>query len=378
MSSQIQLIPRSGIEGLAVYEPGRPLEEVARAHGLAPGALVKLASNENSLGPSPKAIEAMHTAASKMHLYPDGGAFYLRKALSEKLGVAPNMLLFGNGSNELIEFLGHVFLEPGTNLVMSQAAFIIYKLVGDAFGAETRMAPMRNFTHDLEAMAKLIDEDTRLVYVANPNNPTGTRVDNEQLQDFLHQVPPHVLVVLDEAYVELLPPDEQPDSIQWVLDGHPVLILRTFSKTYGLAGLRIGYALGSPTVLSLLNKFRQPFNVNAMALAAALAAIADDEHVVQTRALVREGLGFFERECFQLNLDTVPSSANFLLIRTGDGRRHFEAMQELGVIARPMDGYGLPEWLRITVGTKTENRRAIEVLKQVLAAHPADAEGVGS
>lgn len=360
------VIPKPGIELLKVYEPGRPLEEVARAHGLNPSELVKLASNENSLGPSPKAVGAMRTAASKMHLYPDGGAFYLREKLSEKLNVPADHLLFGNGSNEIIEFLGHVFLEPGTNLVMSQAAFIIYKLVADSFGAETRMAPMNGFTHDLDAMLGLIDEQTRLVFVANPNNPTGTRVDNAALDQFISQVPEHVLVVLDEAYVELLPPEEQPSSLDWVKAGRQVLVMRTFSKTYGLAGIRLGYAVGQPDLLNLLNKFRQPFNVTAMALAAAEAALDDDAYVEQTRELVREGLVYFETECAALGLETVPSVANFLLIKTGAGRRHFEALQSKGVIARPMDGYGLPEWLRVTVGTRPENQRFIEKLREVL------------
>lgn len=367
MSLSPQLVPKEGIERLAVYEPGRPLEEVARAHGLSPADLVKLASNENALGPSPKAVEAMRAAASKMHLYPDGGAFYLRKALADKLGVSPDMLLFGNGSNEIIEFLGHVFLEPGANLVMSQAAFIIYKLVADAFGAETRMAPMREFTHDLDAMLELVDANTRLVFVANPNNPTGTRVDNAALKRFLDRVPPQALVVLDEAYVELLPPWEQPDAISWIKEGHGLLVMRTFSKTYGLAGIRLGYAIAHPTVLTLLNKFRQPFNVNAMALAAALAALEDDAYVEQTREMVREGLAFFERGCFKLGLDTVPSSANFLLIRTGEGRRRFEQLQRLGVIVRPMDGYGMSDWIRVTVGTEAENRRALDAIGEVLA-----------
>jgi len=359
------LQPKPGIETLAVYEPGRPLEEVARAHGLAPGALVKLASNENSLGPSPRAVAAMQQAATRMHLYPDGGAFYLRQALAAKLGISPDMLLFGNGSNEIIEFLGHVFLGPGTNLVMSQAAFIIYKLVADSFGAETRMAPMQHFTHDLEAMLALIDAQTRLVFVANPNNPTGTRVDNDALQRFLDRVPPHVLVVLDEAYVELMPPEAQPPVLDWVREGRNLLVMRTFSKTYGLAGIRLGYAVAATEVLALLNKFRQPFNVNAMALAAALAALEDDEYVAQTRRLVQEGLQFFEQACAEMGLETVPSVANFLLIKTGEGRRHFEALQRQGVIVRPMDGYGLKDWIRVTVGTPAENARCLQALREV-------------
>lgn len=359
------LNPRPGIDNLMVYEPGRPLEEVAREHGLQPDALIKLASNENNLGPSPKAIAAMQAAAPLMHLYPDGGNFYLRNALAAKLGIQPAMLIFGNGSNELIEFLGHVFLQPGTNLVMSQAAFIIYKLVADSFGAETRMAPMQNFAHDLDAMAALVDENTRLVFVANPNNPTGTRVDAAALKTFIDALPAHVLPVLDEAYVELLAPENQPDSISWVTSGRPLILLRTFSKTYGLAGIRLGYGVAQPDLIQWLGKFRQPFNVNAMAQAAALAAIDDDDHVEKTRRCIQEGLAFFENTCAAMGLETVPSCANFLLIKTGEGRKVFQALQKKGVIARPMDGYGLPEWLRISVGLPHENQRAMDLLKEL-------------
>lgn len=358
--------PRKGIDALGVYEPGRPLEEVARELGLDPAALVKLASNENNLGPSPKAVEAMREAAPRMHLYPDGGAFYLRRALAEKLGLNPDQLLFGNGSNELIEFLGHVFLEPGTNIVMSECAFVIYKLVASAFGAETRAAPMQNFTHDLEAMAALVNDQTRLVFVANPNNPTGTRVENAALKQFLDQLPDHVLPVLDEAYVELLPEEEQPASCAWVGGDRPLMVLRTFSKTYGLAGLRLGYGVCHPGVITLLEKFRQPFNINAMAQAAALAALEDDAYVRRTREWVREGLDFFETSFAQMGLETVPSCANFLLVKTGNSRGTFEALQRRGVIARPMDGYGLSDWLRLSVGTPEENQRAVDCLKEGL------------
>lgn len=361
------LKPREGLDRLKVYETGRPLEEVARERGLDPRGLVKLASNENNLGPSPLAVEAMRREAARMHLYPDGGAYYLRRALAARLEVAEDMLLFGNGSNELIEFLGHVFLKPGTNMVMSQSAFIVYKLVADLFGAETRMAPMRGFTHDLDAMANLVDADTRLVFVANPNNPTGTRVENEALKAFLDALPPHVLPVLDEAYVEMLAPEEAPDTPAWILEGRPLVALRTFSKAYGLAGLRIGYAVAGAEVIRWLAKFRQPFNVNAMAQAAAVAALEDEAFVERSRAWVREGLVFFERAFAEMGLETVPSSANFLLVKTGEGRRRFEELQGKGVIARAMDGYGLPEWLRVTVGTPEENQRAVNALKEVLA-----------
>jgi histidinol-phosphate aminotransferase len=365
MSDLSQMKPRRGIDELLVYEPGRPLEEVAREHGIPPDTLVKLASNENNLGPSPKAVTAMRDAAARMHLYPDGGAFYLRASLAAKLGVSPEMLIFGNGSNELIEFLGHVFLEPGLNIVMSQSAFIIYKLVAETFGAEARMAPMHDFTHDLEAMAGLVDDNTRLVFVANPNNPTGTRVDNEALKSFLEALPPHVLPVLDEAYVELLAPADQPDSLRWIHESRPLILLRTFSKTYGLAGLRLGYGVAHPELIQLLGKFRQPFNVNAMAQAAALAAIEDEDYVQRTRDCIRDGLEFFERSCAELGLETVPSCANFLLIKTGEGRKRFQQMQARGVITRPMDGYGLPDWLRVSVGTEIENQRALDVLREM-------------
>lgn len=367
MCSFADLKPRQGIDDLMVYEPGRPLEEVAREQGLQPDTLIKLASNENNLGPSPKAIQAMREAAPLMHLYPDGGNFYLRKALAQKLGITPDMLIFGNGSNELIEFLGHVFLQPGNNLVMSQSAFIIYKLMADSFGAETRMAPMQHFTHDLDAMRALVDAQTRLVFVANPNNPTGTRVDADALKSFIDALPAHVLPVLDEAYVELLAPADQPNSLDWVKSGRPLILLRTFSKTYGLAGIRLGYGVAQPELIQWLGKFRQPFNVNAMAQAAALAAIDDDAHVEDTRRCIEEGLTYFENACAALGLETVPSCANFLLIKTGEGRKMFQALQRRGVIARPMDGYGLPDWLRISVGLPHENHRAMEILRELLA-----------
>lgn len=367
MSAISKLKPRPGIDSLMVYEPGRPLEEVAREHRIHPDELIKLASNENNLGPSPKAVQAMRDAAGEMHLYPDGGAFYLRHALAEKLGVRNDMLIFGNGSNELIEFLGHVFLQAGTNIVMSQSAFIIYKLVAETFGAEARMAPMQNFTHDLDAMAEMVDDDTRLIFVANPNNPTGTRVENGKLKSFLDALPDHVLPVLDEAYVELLPLEDQPNSMEWVKNPRPLIVLRTFSKTYGLAGLRLGYGVADPDLINWLGKFRQPFNVNAMAQTAALAAIEDDGYVENTRKVIQDGLAFFENSCMELGLETVPSSANFLLIKTGEGRRHFHELQKKGVIARPMDGYGLPEWLRISVGLPQENHRAMKILKEVLS-----------
>ncbi len=362
-------LARSWVSGLGVYEPGRPIEEVAREMGFASADdIIKLASNENSLGPSPKAVVAMRAVARRMHLYPDGGAFYLREALARKLHVKPGQLLIGTGSNELIEFIGHVFLGEGMNLVMADRAFVVYKLVGDMFRAGTVLVPMREFTHDLDAMLAAITGETRVVFIANPNNPTGTMVGGAELESFLHRVPDHVITVLDEAYIELLDPALQPDTLRYVREGRNVIILRTFSKTYGLAGLRIGYAVAPEECIHLMQRVRQPFNTTAMGQAAALAALEDEEHVERTRRLVKDGLVDFEKAFRKMGLEFVPSVVNFILVKVGKGREVFEAMQKLGVIVRPMDPYRLPDHIRITVGTRVQNRRCLRALETVLAA----------
>ena len=364
------------IDALMCYEPGRPIEEVARELGFSSADEIhKLASNENALGPSPRAIEAMHARAPDMHLYPDGGAYYLKQALAARLGVTPGHLCFGNGSNELIEFLGHVFLGPGTGIVMSECAFIIYKLVAAMMQAETVMAPMQGLTHDLDAMLAAIRPETKLVFVANPNNPTGTMVEAETLYRFMDRVPDHVAVVLDEAYIEILPPERQPDTLRYVREGRKVYLLRTFSKAYGLAGLRIGYAIAPPEGIALLERVRQPFNANAMAQAAALAALEDEAFVVTTRKLVEDGLRALSAGCDRLGLEWVPSVTNFLLVKVGDGAGVTRALQRLRIIVRPMAGYGLPEYVRVTVGTEAQNRDFLRALPQALEAARA-AEGV--
>ena len=362
--------PKAWMSNLPSYEPGRPLEEVARELGLdSIDDIVKLASNENNLGPSPKAVAAMQAEAERMHLYPDGGAFYLRRALADQLGVEPAHILPGNGSNELIELLGHVFLGPADGIVMSERAFVIYHLMALLFGAQCVQAPMRDgFTHDLDAILAAIRPETKLVFVANPNNPTGTRVQPDELDRFVRSVPAGVLVVLDEAYMELLPPEEQPDTIRYVREGLPVCILRTFSKGYGLAGLRIGYAIGSPELIALLNRARQPFNVNQMALVGALAALEDQAHVEATRRMVREGLQQLEAGLDAMGIAYVPSCVNFLLVEVGEGRHVFQALKEQHVIVRPMDGYKLPTYIRVSVGTKTENAKFLQALATVMEA----------
>jgi histidinol-phosphate aminotransferase len=362
------LCPRPHTTTLPVYEPGRPLEEVAREFGF-PDAdlLMKLASNENPNGPSPKAIMAMMAACSRMHLYPDGGCFYLRQKLSRKLGVAPDQLIFGSGSNEIIEFLGHVFLGPGLNLVMSQQAFVVYKLVGLAMEAEVREAPMKDFVHDLDAMLAMVDDNTRLFFIANPNNPTGTLLDTEALRTCLGKIPPHVLVVIDEAYVELIDDDEDvPASLDLMREFPNVVLLRTFSKAYGLAGLRIGYGITRAETVKWMEKYRQPFNVSSMAQIAASAALDDSEHLFRTRYNNEAGLKYLEVRFRAMKVDFPESHTNFILVKTGRGREIFRELQKQGIIVRPMDGYGLPEHLRISVGTPEQNRACVAAIQKII------------
>jgi|DewCreStandDraft_2_1066082.scaffolds.fasta_scaffold00228_57 histidinol-phosphate aminotransferase len=359
------------LKDLPVYQPGRPIEEVARQYGLDPDRIVKLASNENPLGPSPRAREALQRVLETVHLYPDGHAFALRQRLAAKLGVTPEHLVFGNGSNELLEFIGHVLLEPGVDVVVSQYCFAVYPLVTRMFGANLVTVPARNHAHDLAAMRAAITPRTRVVFLANPNNPTGTWAPAAELRAFVESIPPTVLVVLDEAYIEFLedPPDFLPDLRTGARPN--LLLLRTFSKIYGLAGLRVGYGIGVPALIAALEKVRQPFNLNRLAQVAALAALDDQEHVQRTRRNNRQGLEQLQAGCRELGLPYIPSAANFLLVRVGDGAAVFEALQRQGVIVRPMGAYDLPEWIRISVGTPEENARCLEALQKVLRNGPA-------
>lgn len=357
--------PNAWITNVPVYEPGRPMEEVARELGLNDiEDMIKVASNENELGPSPRAVAAMHDAATQMHRYPDGGCFYLKQKLAAKLGVESGNLMFGNGSNELIEFLGHVYLGPGRHLVMSASAFVVYRLVASLFNAPVTAVPMRDFTHDLDGMLAAITPETSLVAVCNPNNPTGTAVAPETLVAFLDRVPSHVLAVIDEAYIEIMPEDLQPDLLKVIREGRPnVLLLRTFSKAYALAGLRLGYAVAHKNLIATLEHVRQPFNVNAMAQAAAMAALEDEEHLQSSRELVKQGLAFFERELTAADIPFVPSCANFMLVKTGKGAEACQALQQQRIITRPMQGYGFPDWIRITLGTQEQNQRVMTALR---------------
>lgn len=355
------------LEKLPTYQPGRPIEEVARELGLPAAGIIKVASNENPLGPSRLALAAMKQALAQSNLYPDGSAFYLKQKLAARLGVEPQNLILGNGSNEIIEFIGHALLAPGAEVVVSQYCFLVYPIVTALFGARLVPVPAKNFGHDLDAMLGAITPRTRVVFVANPNNPTGTLVSPEALFRFVQAVPANVLVVLDEAYLEFLP--EPPDLATEIRNGARanLLLMRTFSKIYGLAGLRIGYGIGHSDLIAAMEQVRQPFNLNAICQAGALAALDDTKHVERTRKNNARGLKFFAREFRRLKLEFVPSAANFVLVKVGGGARVFDALQKLGVIVRPMGGYALPEWIRISIGTTKENQRCLEALRRTLA-----------
>jgi histidinol-phosphate aminotransferase len=364
MSSLLSLNP--ALKDVPVYLPGRPIEEVARELGLPAGDIIKLASNENPLGPSPAAMAAMQKAIAQLHLYPDGNAFYIKQGLARKLGMEPANLILGNGSNEIIEFVGHALMGPGVDVVVSQYCFAIYPLIARLFGANLITVPARNYGHDLPAMLAAITPDTKVIFVANPNNPTGTLAPREEVLRLVKELPPNVLLVMDEAYIEFL--DEPVDLLPLIRRGEKpnLLIMRTFSKIFGLAGLRLGYGIAQPELIAALEKVRQPFNVNSIAQAGALAALDDVEHVRKTRANNTAGLKLLTEGLTKLGLELIPSSANFILARAGDGQRVFNELQKRGVIVRPLGGYQLPQWIRISVGTPKENKRCLAALKEIL------------
>ena len=357
------------LRDLAVYEPGKPIEETARELGADASNIIKLASNENPLGPSPKALAAMRGALESAHLYPDGGGFYLCDALAAKLGCTRDHIILGSGSNEIIEFLGHAFLNRGDEVVASEHAFIAYKLVAAVFGAHTVEVPSPDLRHDLDGMIAAITPKTRLIFVANPNNPTGTLAGQDEIDRFVERVPENVVVVFDEAYFEYL--DDPPDTLRFVRAGRNVAVLRTFSKIQGLAAVRIGYGIARPELIQALQKTRQPFNVNSLAQVAALAALDDDEHLTRTKRITDEGRAYLQDQFAAMNLPFVPSAANFVLVKVGDGTAIFRKLLERQIIVRALKGYNLPEWIRISVGTMEQNRKCIAALREVLQSPPA-------
>lgn len=356
------------VRAIAPYQPGKPISELARELGLAEADIVKLASNENPLGPSPLALAAAQDALHDMALYPDGAGFALKAKLSEKFGVAANQIVLSNGSNDVLDMAARAFLSPGTSSVHSEHAFAVYPIATQTVGAQSIVVPARDYGHDLAAMRAAIRDDTRVLWIANPNNPTGTFLPWAEIEAFLETVPPHVLVVLDEAYGEYLPPAERCDTAAWLTRFPNLLISRTFSKAYGLAGLRVGYGLGHPEVIDLLNRVRHPFNVNLPALAAAEAALDDAEFLARSYALNSAGMAQLVAGLAGLGIETVPSKGNFLLAKVGDAARINTELLKRGVIVRPVANYGLPEFLRVSVGLAGQNARFLDALSVVLAA----------
>jgi histidinol-phosphate aminotransferase len=356
----------SYVRAIAPYQPGKPISELAREMGLAEKNIIKLASNENPLGVSPKARAAIKKAIAGLGRYPDGNAFDLKAALARRYGVPADCIVVGNGSNDLLEMAAAVFLAPGRSAVYSQHCFAVYPLATQSRGARSIVVPARNYGHDLPAMLAAIAADTRLVFIANPNNPTGTFVPGAELESFVARVPREVAVVVDEAYAEYLPRGLRYDSVSW-LGKYPNFILtRTFSKVYGLAGLRVGFGLMQAGVADLLNRVRQPFNVNSLALAAATAALGDGKFVAKSTRMNRSGMAVLERRFKRLGIEYIPSSANFITFRVPRAGEVYDRLLRRGVIVRPVAGYGMPEHLRVTIGTPKENERFLDALAAAL------------
>lgn len=356
----------SYVRAIAPYQPGKPIAELAREMHLAEEDIVKLASNENPLGASPRALAAMENVLMEIARYPDGNGFLLKSALADKYAVALNQIVLGNGSNDLLEMAARAFLAPGASAIYSQYAFAVYPLATQAAGARGIETPARDYGHDLKAMLEAIGDDTRVIFIANPNNPTGTLLDSAALEHFLDQVPHTVLVVLDEAYTEYLPEAQRSNSIGW-LQKHPnLLITRTFSKAYGLAGLRVGFALAHPEVVDLLNRVRQPFNVNSLAQAAAVAAMQDEAFLDECVAINNAGMAQITAGLQQLGLEYIPSHANFVTVKTGNAAAINHSLLKQGVIVRPIANYGMPEHLRVSIGLEAENSKFLLALENAL------------
>ncbi len=354
----------AGIRSLSPYNPGKPLDELEREYGIRDA--VKLASNENPLGPSPMAIEAMRAQASELHRYPDGSGFHLKAALAEQHQVDQNQICLGNGSNDILDMIARVFVEPGQTGIISQHAFIVYYLSLVYVHANIETVPADNFGHDLEQMAQAAcaDPAVRLMYIANPNNPTGTCANQVELRQALESIPPHVTVAVDEAYAEYVADENYPNCVDWLNDFPNLIVTRTFSKIYALAGLRIGYSISSPQIADLLNRVRQPFNCNSMALAAAVASLADASHRARSRELNAEQMACVCHAFAELGLETIESAGNFVCVDLHrPASQGYEKLLRLGVITRPVASYGLPNHLRISIGTPQENERLIDAFK---------------
>ncbi|HVL55754.1 MAG TPA: histidinol-phosphate transaminase [Burkholderiaceae bacterium] len=367
MSNPVAAAAPAHVRAIARYQGGKPISELAREHGLHEADIVKLASNENPLGVPESARAAMAREIAELARYPDGNGYALKAAIARRVALPADWITLGNGSGDLLDLAVRAFVRPGDSVVYSQHAFAVYPIATLAGGARAIVVPARELAHDLDAMAAAVAPDTRLVFVGNPNNPTGTFAPAPKIAEFLAKVPRDVAVVLDEAYREYLEPSLRFDATQW-LRAHPNLIVtRTFSKAYGLAGLRIGFALADPELTDLLNRVRQPFNVNSLAQAAAVAALDDEAFVQRSYEVNREGLAYLQSELERLRLTFVPSHANFVLVQLGDAAAIYQRLLRAGVIVRPVANYGLPQWLRVSIGLPNENRRFVAALERALA-----------
>ena len=351
------------IKSLTPYVPGKPIEELERELGIT--GCIKLASNENPLGPSPKAVAAIKKAAEGLNRYPDGGGFYLSQALTKKYGVDPGQIILGNGSNELIELVVRTFVQPGDEIISADPSFVVYTMITQAGGGTNVIVQCKDMRHDLEAIAERITPKTTIVFIANPNNPTGTMNSKAEMDHFMKRVPERVIVAMDDAYCEYVTHADYPDSLDYLKEGRNVLVLRTFSKIYGLAGLRIGYGITTPEIAGLMNKVRQPFNTNSLAQIGAVAALADRKHVERSIANNNEGRQFLSQTFGRLGVSFIPTEANFILFETArDGQELYAALLKRGVIIRPMGG----NRLRVTIGLPEENKRFADELEKILSS----------
>ncbi|TWC38928.1 histidinol-phosphate aminotransferase [Pseudomonas sp. SJZ079] len=369
MSCDFLGLAQPGVQKLSPYVPGKPVDELARELDLDPTSIVKLASNENPLGPSPRVLEAISAELAELTRYPDGNGFALKRQLAAHCGVALNQVTLGNGSNDILELVARAYLAPGLNAVFSEHAFAVYPIATQAVGAQGKAVPAKDYGHDLDGMLAAIDENTRVLFVANPNNPTGTWFGPQALSDFLARVPERVLVVLDEAYIEYAEGDELPDGLDYLSQYPNLLVSRTFSKAYGLAALRVGYGISSAAVADVLNRVRQPFNVNSLALAAACAALSDTEYLAHSRRVNDAGMAQLQEGFQAMGLSWIPSKGNFIAVDLGrESMPLYQALLREGVIVRPVANYGMPHHLRVSIGLPEENARFLEALAKVLDA----------
>ncbi len=354
------------IEELVPYQPGKPIEELERELGIS--GTVKLASNENPVGPSRKAIEGIIKELHKLNRYPDGGCYYLKKKLAAKLGFKEENIIFGNGSNEIIELIVRTFMKKDDQVIMADPSFVVYKLIVKAANGISVPVPLKNFCIDLDGILGAVTDKTRIIFLANPNNPTGTIFRKKEFERFLSSVPEDIITVIDEAYAEYVTDSEFPDSLRYQNGKRNLITLRTFSKIYGLAGLRIGYGIAKPEIIEYMNRVRQPFNVNSLAQIGAFYALDDDEHVLLSQEVNRKGLEYLYSELDKMGIEYIRTQANFFLINVkADGHLVYKMLQKEGVIVRPMGGFGLKEFIRVTVGLAAENEKFIKALKKVLS-----------